>query len=151
MQILSVDLLVKSAFDTISPQLIYNVMELEEFPTIYMDAMHQLTGYGKGRVFANSILRPAFSIGCGTGQGDPPSMGCFNMGSDPLLRAQNLITLAYRYTHSNRLQVPTTGYADDHLHPLKVENAQQVQEILTVYSNFHKVNGLKVNIAKTTK
>jgi hypothetical protein len=75
MQILSVDL--KSAFDTISPQLIYKVMELEKFPTIYMDAIHQLTGSGTGRVFANSILGPAFSIGCGTGQGDPPSAGRF--------------------------------------------------------------------------
>jgi hypothetical protein len=72
------------------------------------------------------------------------------VGADPLLRALNLISLAYRYTHSNGLKVPTTGYADDHLHPLKVENAQQVQEILTVYSNFQKVSGLKVNIAKTT-
>jgi hypothetical protein len=60
-----------------------------------------------------------------------------------------LISLAYRYTHSNGLKVPTTGYADDHLHPLKVENAQQV--IFTVYSNFRKINRLKVNIAKTTK
>ncbi len=56
-------------------QLIYKVMELEKFPTIYMVAMHQLTGSGSGRVFANSILGPAFSIGCGTGQGDPPSAG----------------------------------------------------------------------------
>jgi hypothetical protein len=67
MQILSVDL--KSAFGTIL--LIYKVMELEKFPTIYMNAMHQLTGSGTGRVFANSILGPAFSIGCGTGQGLP--------------------------------------------------------------------------------
>jgi hypothetical protein len=36
------------------------------------------------------------------------------------------------------------------MHPLRVENAQQVQEILTVYSNFQKVSGLKVNIAITT-
>jgi hypothetical protein len=115
-----------------------------------MDAMHQLTGSGTGRVFSNSILGPAFSIGCGTGQGDPPNAGRFNVGSYPLLRALNLISMAYRYTHSNGLKVPTTCYADDHLHPLRVENAQQVQEILTVYSNFQKVSGLKVNIAKTT-
>jgi hypothetical protein len=83
----------------------YKVMELEKFPTIYMDAMHQLTGSGTGRVFENSILGPAFSIGCGTGQGDPPSAGRFNVGSDPLLRALNLISLAYRYTHSNGLKV----------------------------------------------
>jgi hypothetical protein len=71
------------------------------------------------------------------------------MGSDPLLRALNLISLAYRYTHSNGLKVPTIGYSDDHLHPLRVENLQQVQEILTFYDNFQKVSGLKVNIAKT--
>ncbi len=61
-----------------------------------------------------------------------------------------MISLAYRYTHSNGLKVPTTGYTDDHLHLLKVENGQQVQQILIVCSNFQKVNGLKVNIAKTT-
>jgi hypothetical protein len=53
--------------------------------------------------------------------------------------------------HSNGLKVLTTGYADNHLDPLKVENAQQVQEMLTVYSIIQKVNGLKVNIIKTTK
>jgi hypothetical protein len=147
MQILSLDL--KSDFYTILPQLIYKVLELEKFPTIYMDAMHQLTGSGTENVFANSILEPAFSIGCGTGQGDPPSAGRFLI-SDPLLRVLNLISLAYRYTHSNGLKVPTTVYADEHLHPLRVGNVQQVQEIFTVYSNFQKVSGQKANIAKTT-
>ncbi len=70
MLILSVDL--KSAFDTISPQLIYKVMELEKFPTIYIDSMHQLTGSGTGRVFANSIFGPTFSIGCGNRTGRSP-------------------------------------------------------------------------------
>jgi hypothetical protein len=83
-------------------------------------------------------------------RGIPPRAGRFNVGSDPLLRALNLISLAYRYAHSNGLQVPTTGDANDHLHPLRVENVQQVQEILSVYSNFQKVSGMKVNIAKTT-
>jgi hypothetical protein len=50
-------------------------MELEKFPTIYMDAMHQLIGFGTGRVFANSILGLAFSIRWGTGQGYTPSAG----------------------------------------------------------------------------
>jgi hypothetical protein len=68
--------------------------------------------------------------------GRSPQCRLFNVGSDPLLRALNLISLAYRYRHSNGLKVPTTGYADDLLHPMKVENAQQVLEILTVYTNF---------------
>jgi hypothetical protein len=72
------------------------------------------------------------------------------VGSDPLLKVLNLISLAYRFTHSNGLKVPTTGYVDDYLHPLRLENSKQVQEIFTVYSNFQKVSGLKVNIAKTT-
>jgi hypothetical protein len=91
-------------------------------------------------VFANSILEPFFSIACGMGQGDPPSAGRFNVGSDSLLRALNLFSLICRYTHSNRLKVPSTGYVDDHLHPLSIDNAQQVQEILTVHSNFQKVS-----------
>ncbi len=43
-----------------------------------------------------------------------------------------------------------TGYADDHLHPLRVQNVQQVREILTVYGNFQKVSGFKVNMVKTS-
>jgi hypothetical protein len=62
----------KSAFDTILPQLIYKVMELEKFPTIYMDSMYQLTGSGTGRVFANSIFGPIFSIGFGNRTGRSP-------------------------------------------------------------------------------
>jgi hypothetical protein len=37
LQLLSIDL--KAAFDTISPQVIYEVMSAEKFPPIYVDAM----------------------------------------------------------------------------------------------------------------
>ncbi len=40
LQLLSIDL--KAAFDTITPQIIYKVMQMEKFPEIYTEALKQL-------------------------------------------------------------------------------------------------------------
>jgi hypothetical protein len=85
----------KSAFDTILPQLIYKAMKLEKFPTIYMDAMHQLTGSSTGRVFANSILGHAFRIACRSGQGDPQVRVSYNyqgQNAEGLKRCRDYLT-----------------------------------------------------------
>ncbi len=102
------------------------------------------------RVFINGVLGVAFSIANGSGQGDPALSGRFNVGTDPLLRALNLVATAYRYIYSNKLTAPVTGYADDHLHPLKVQNAAEIMDILAVYNDFQNISGLKINICKTT-
>jgi hypothetical protein len=147
MQVISVDL--KSAFDCVSPQLIRQVMELYKFPEIYVEALHQLTHRGKGRLFVNSLMGNEFDIENGTGQGDPPSAGRFNIGTDPLLRALNKVTERYRYRMEMGRKMPVTAFADDHQHVTQVGDAAHVQEILEVYSDFAKVSGLHLSIEKT--
>jgi hypothetical protein len=147
LQLLSIDL--KSAFDTISPQTIYEVMEMEKFPFLYVDAMQRLTATGTARVSVNDTLGPERDVVCGNGQGNPPSASTFNIGSDPVLRAANTVSDAYRYTFTNGNKLPTTGFADDHLHGLKINNSQQIVDILEVYRKYQEVSGLTVSLAKT--
>jgi hypothetical protein len=134
MQIISVDL--KSAFDCVSPALIREGMEVYDCPQIYVEALHQLTHKGTGMLFVNSKLGGKFDINNGAGQGDPPSAGRFNIGTDPLLRALNRITAEFRYRLEMGMRVPVTAFADDHQHVTQVTEAGQIQAILEVYKDF---------------
>jgi hypothetical protein len=78
-----------------------------------------------------------------------PSASTFNISSDQVLRAANFVSDTYRYTFINRNNLPTTGFADDHLHGLKINNVQQIVHILDVYRKYQKVSGLTVSLAKT--
>jgi hypothetical protein len=148
LQLLSVDL--KAAFDTISPQTIYEVMEVEKFPPIFIDSLRGLTAVGKARVCVNDTIGPEQDVVCGNGQGNPPSASTFNIGSDPLLRATNSSSETFRYVFTNGSKLPTTGFADDHLHGLNINNARQIADILKVYNEYQKVSGLTVSLEKTS-
>ena len=60
MQILSMD--ISSAFDSIAPESIYQVMREEQFPGLFVDAMVRLTESGTGRVSLNSSTGSKFDI-----------------------------------------------------------------------------------------
>jgi hypothetical protein len=139
----------KSAFDCIAPSLIREVMELYGFPQLYVDALHQLTHRGTGMLYVNSMLGGKFDINNGSGQGDPPSAGRFNIGTDPLLRALHRITEEFRYRLRMGRRIPVTAFADDHQHVTQVREAQQVQIIMEVYKDFAKVSGLHASVEKT--
>jgi hypothetical protein len=94
--------------------------------------MRRLTATGTARVHVNDMIGPKRDVVCGNGQGNPPSASTFNIGSDPVLRATNAVSDAYRYTFRSGSKLPTTGFADDHLHALNASNARQIMNILEV-------------------
>jgi hypothetical protein len=100
-------------------------------------------------LFVNSMLGGKFDIDNGAGQGDPPSAGRFNIGTDPLLRALNRITEEFRYRLEMGKRIPVTAFADDHQHVTQVREAAQVQAIMEVYKDFAKVSGLQASVEKT--
>ena len=147
LQLLSVD--IQSAFDSIDPNCIFQVMTQEQFPNIFVEAMANLTSTGTGRVSLKGGHGNTFDIKCGSGQGNPPSAGNFNLGSDPLLRALDKTLKRLQYQYENGITLPTTAYADDHLHGLSLLRAEQVKIILEVYNDYEKVSGLKMSPGKT--
>ena len=64
---------IKAAFDTISPDLVKQVMKKQQYPEIYLSAIHNLTSTGEAAVLANTVKGEQFQTLSGTGQGDPPS------------------------------------------------------------------------------
>ena len=147
LQLLSID--IKSAFDSISPELVKQVMQKLGYPTIYLDALHGWTGKGTAKVLVNSVLGPEFQLRTGTGQGDPPSAPRYDIGADPLLRAVQLVVQNSRYRLNTGRYVPFSAYADDQMGALAVQSSQQVKEIIQVYEDYAKVSGLRVNVEKT--
>jgi len=147
LQLLSVD--IKSAFDSISPEIVRQVMERQGYPAIYLEALHGLTAKGNARVLVNSALGPEFLLRSGTGQGDPPSAPRFDIGSDPLIRAVQNVAQQYRYVLNTGRPVPISAYADDQMGALSVQTSQQVADIIQVYKDYAKVSGLEINVSKT--
>jgi len=147
LQLLSID--IKSAFDSISPELVKQVMHKLGYPVIYLEALHGWTGKGTARVLVNSVLGPEFKLRTGTGQGDPPSAPRYDIGADPLLRAVQQVVQNFRYTMNTGRQVPFSAYADDQMGALSVQSSQQVKDIIQVYEDYSKVSGLKINVKKT--
>jgi hypothetical protein len=117
---------------------------------LYIDALCSLTATGKARVCVNDMTGPEQNVVCGNGQGNPPSASTFNVGSDPLLRAANSASDTYGYTFLDGSKMPTTSFADDHLHGLEINSAQQIANILEVYSKYQEVSGVTVSLQKTS-
>ena len=53
--LLAVD--IKAAFDTISPDLVKQVMKKQQYPETYLSAIHNLTSTGEAVVLANAVKR----------------------------------------------------------------------------------------------
>ncbi|MBM3939214.1 MAG: hypothetical protein FJ333_11265, partial [Sphingomonadales bacterium] len=149
LQIISVDIQV--AFNAISPEVIRQVMQKEGYPEIFSEALHNLTGNGIAKVYANGQVGKRFNTKTGTGQGDPPSAGRYNIGADPSLRALERYTEQQdiRYKLENGQEIPPTGYADDIIACIQVRDAQQVKGLIQVFHDYAKVSGLKINIKKS--
>ena len=51
---------IKAAFDTISPDLVKQVMEKQQYPDIYLSAIHNLTSSGEAVVLAKAVKGEQF-------------------------------------------------------------------------------------------
>ena len=80
-QLLAVD--IKAAFDSISPETVRQVMEKQQYPEIFLAALHNLTSTGEASTLINAVKGDQFQTLSGTGQGDPPSAPRY----DPIIRA----------------------------------------------------------------
>jgi hypothetical protein len=147
LQYVSID--IQSAFDSISPECIFQIMLKEQYPNIFVEAMSNLTAQGTFGVSLNGKQGDTHIIRCGSGQGNPPSAGNFNLGTDPLLRALNKRLQLIQYKFENQMTLPTLAYADDHLHGLHITNSIQINQLVEIYTDYQKISGLKISPQKT--
>jgi hypothetical protein len=146
LQLLAVD--ISSAFDTIHPPLIYEVMKLQNIPENFSRALHDMTTGGRAAVSYNQETGPEFQVNSGSGQGDPPSAPRFTTGTEPLTKALQKVSNEFRYNYHGT-KLPISVYADDNMLPLQIRNITDLQKIFEVFNDFYKISGLKVNFTKT--
>jgi hypothetical protein len=146
LQLVAIDIL--SAFDTIHPPLIAEVMRRQQLPVIFIDALHGLTTEGTSALRCNTMEGEKFSVQTGSGQGDPPSASRFTTGTEPLTRALDKLTAEFLYSIDN-VKLPVSVFADDNMLPLCLRNLQDLQKVLTLFDDFYKISGLKLNLSKT--
>jgi hypothetical protein len=148
LQLISFD--IKGALYTISPNVIFETMNLQQFPIIFAEALHGIAASGVGRVIVNKILGEKFDVVGGSGQGDPCSAPCYTIGSDPSLHALKIVSEAFRYVYRDSGKKMTViAYADDVFKVLNCVDPQQIRSKLQVYEDLAKVSGLKISLDKT--
>ncbi len=147
LQLLTID--IKAAFDSISPEHIKETMQIQKYPNMYIETLHNITADGTGRVLTRNYIGTSFQIKSGSGQGDPPSAPRYNIGADPVLVAVQAVMHRYAYTFSNGYKLPIFAFADDQFCGTNAKNAREIRQIISVYEDFGKVSGLKINIKKT--
>jgi hypothetical protein len=146
LQLLAVD--ISSAFDTIHPPLIHQVMLKQQLPNIYSEALHYLTTGGTAAVRYNNHDGEIFTVETGSGQGDPPSAPRFTTGTDPLTRALDKVTKDFRYKLDGET-LPVSVFADDNMLPLSIQTLADFEKIIEIFDDFYKISGLKINLKKT--
>jgi hypothetical protein len=68
------------------------------------------------------------------GQGDPCSAPRYMIGSDPSLRALQIVSEAFRYVYRDSgKKMPVIAYADDTFKGLNCVDPQQIRDILQVF------------------
>ncbi len=124
-------------------------MQTKKYPHIFTDTLHNITTSGTCRILTKNYLGSNFKIKSGSGQGDPPSAPRYNIGADPGLVAVQSVVQRYAYTFSNGYKLPVFGYADDQICGTTARCSGDIEQIISVYKDFGKVSGLKINIKKT--
>jgi hypothetical protein len=90
------------------------------------------------------------TIKTGSGQGDPLSSILFLIATEPLNRILCSSFQALMYMAEDGIIVGPVLYADDNLTPLALDNAEQIQPILSLYDQYTGVSGLNINVRKST-
>ena len=124
-------------------------MKLNNYPAIFLDALHSLTATGRAQVYANEIFSDMFDTRFGSGQGDPASCKRYNIGTEPLIRAFDIVTIPFQYVFETGIRLAVSAFADDDTAGLNLAEASQLDVIIEVYDDFHKVSGLQMNVGKT--
>ena len=142
LQLLAVD--IQAAFNSIAPDTVRQVMEKQQYPEIFLAALHNLTITGEASTLVNAVKGDQFQTLSVTGQGDPPSVPRY----DPIIRALKNVTQDCIFKFASGKLLPIGGYANDHMLGLQVRNAQDIQKVILVYEDYQKVSGLQINVKK---
>lgn len=137
----------QKAFDRIEHNYLYKVLDKFGFGPIFQTWVKILYVGPQAAVRTDRVLSDYFSIGRGTRQGCPLSPLLFDIAIEPLaiaIRKSPLVTGVKRGDYIHKVSM----YADDSMFFLSNPNIS-LPEVLRIISDFGRISGYKVNLAKS--
>jgi len=147
LQIISYD--IEKAFDRVSHKLIVQALREFGIPEIMIMAIQKYTLVGYVQIEVNGRMGRMFVIKIGSGQGDPLSAIIYILATEPGNRALIQNTSNMQYVDEFNITMQPKFYADDNKSCLRISNAQELEELHTLYEEYTRVSGLKVNFNKS--
>ena len=138
----------KQAFDRISQEAIFIILEKMGFPPLYIFWLKNIVKNGIAFTEINDIISETFNILSGTPQGSPSSSTLYTI-------AHNLIQLCYEKrkfrwkADIHGLKIPLISFADDGATVIKIISKEDIIEFFVFFKEFEDLIGLTLNKSKT--
>ena len=138
----------KQAFDMISQEAIFHILEKMGFPIMFISWLKNVVQNGIAYTEINDIISETFNILTGTPQGSPSSSTLYTV-------AHNLIQLCYEKRQFrwkadiHGLEIPIISFADDGYTVIKIVSKDDIIEFFGFFKEFEKLIGLTLNNSKT--
>ena len=137
----------RKAFDTISHDFLFQVLEKYGFPVQFIQIIQELFRDAGSHIMINGHKSRKIKLKSGTRQGDPISRDVFILVKNPLLVFLNNMRLIRKYESLSRKQYLTFSFMDDL--NLATQSISGVMNSLFYVKKFGMASGLNINVDKT--
>ena len=137
----------RKAFDTISHNFLYQVLEKYGFPCRFIEIIMELFRDAGSHLLINGYKSKKIKLKSGTRQGDPISRDVFILVMNPLLEFLNACNLIRKYESRSKKEFLTLAYMDDLNYV--TQSISGLMNALFYIKKFGKASGLQMNMQKT--
>ena len=137
------------AYDSISHEFLYQVLEKYGFPLPFIQIIQELFRDAGSHIMINGHRSRKIKLKSGSRQGDPLSRDLFILVKNPLLVFLNRWRLIKKYESLSRKEYLTLSFMDDL--NLATQSISGVMQSLFYIKKFGKASGLNINEGKTCR
>jgi len=141
----------QKAFDSVDHEYLAQCLKAFGFPQSYCDQVKTIYTDLKASILINGHISQSFNIEQSVKQGDALSCALFIIAIEPLLRKFNqdprITPVILNPGKDNEESLISFSYADDIT--TLCQNKEGIQAVISIYEEFSKISGIKLNVAKT--
>ena len=137
----------KKAFDTVSHEFLFKVLEKYGFPNVFINIVKELYRDAGSHLLINGHKSKKIKLKSGIRQGDPFSRDVFVLVLNPLLVFLNNHALIEKYRTLSRQSYLTLAYMDDA--NFLTQSLSSLLYAFFYVKKYGKASGLEINMTKT--
>ena len=138
----------RKAFDTISHEFLYQVLERYGFPPTFISIIKELFRDAGSHLLINGHKSKKIKLKSGTRQGDPISRDVFTLMLNPLLVFLNRLDLISKYESRSRKKFLTLAFMDDV--NFVTQSLSSLLNSVFYIRKFGKASRLEINLSKSS-